>query len=96
MKPTTVLPLLQKVWAGSRFQQFVSGGAAPVAESGNMRAAFPSVDELKAYTQLQLQAIRDDHLRPLNPTPYKVSVGADFYRFIHELWEKEAPVPLLE
>ena len=31
-------------------------------------------------------------LRPLNPTPYKVSVSMDLYHYIHDLWMQEIPV----
>jgi hypothetical protein len=33
-----------------------------------------------------------DHLRPLNPTPYKVSVTETVYRDFHQLWERSAPI----
>jgi nicotinate phosphoribosyltransferase len=37
--------------------------------------------------------MRPDHLRLLNPTPYKVSVSSELYSFIHDLWLQEAPIP---
>lgn len=37
-------------------------------------------------------ANREDHIRPLNPTPYKVSVSAELYDFMHRLWLNEAPI----
>jgi len=37
--------------------------------------------------------MRPDHLRLLNPTPYKVSVSTQLYNFIHDLWLQEAPIP---
>jgi nicotinate phosphoribosyltransferase len=40
----------------------------------------------------QLQALRPDHLRALNPTPYKVSVSEHLYQFLHDLWLAEAPI----
>lgn len=40
--------------------------------------------------------MRPDHMRELNPTPYKVSVSAKLYDFIHFLWLNEAPVGELQ
>ena len=45
------------------------------------------------YFFTQLRDVREDHLRRLNPTPYKVSVTSDLYTFMHDLWLAEAPVP---
>jgi nicotinate phosphoribosyltransferase len=36
--------------------------------------------------------MRPDHMRAVNPTPYKVSVSEDLYRSMHELWMHEAPI----
>jgi len=36
--------------------------------------------------------MREDHIRWLNPTPYKVSVTNDLYLFIHKLWLQEGPI----
>ena len=36
--------------------------------------------------------MREDHLRGLNPTPYKVSVSEELYDFLHSLMEQEAPI----
>lgn len=56
----------------------------------------PSLHELKAYVQAQLGMLREDHLRHMNPTPYKVSVSPELYHFIHDLWMKEVPIAELE
>ena len=39
-----------------------------------------------------LRRIREDHLRHMNPTPYKVSVSVDLHRYIHDLWARETPI----
>lgn len=44
----------------------------------------------------QLAKFRQDHLRLLNPTPYKVSVSETLYQFIHRLWQAESPVVELD
>ena len=44
------------------------------------------------YLNCLLPLHREDHLRPLNPTPYKVSVNKELYNFVHEMWLKESPI----
>ncbi len=46
----------------------------------------------RKYVLEQLRSTRRDHLRAVNPTPYKVSVSERLYDFIHHLWMEEAPV----
>lgn len=48
--------------------------------------------EIRGYARSQLASLRPDHLRPLNPTPYKVSISEQLYDFMHRLWLHEAPV----
>jgi len=64
-----------------------------VWDCGKLVSDFPSMESLKKYVQTQLQEMRPDHLRLLNPTPYKVSVSTQLYNFIHDLWLQEAPIP---
>jgi len=60
------------------------------------REHLPSLGELRKHCLQQLAAMRTDHMRALNPTPYKVSVSAKLYDFIHFLWLNEAPVGELQ
>jgi nicotinate phosphoribosyltransferase len=55
-------------------------------------APLPTVAEIRARVADQIAAMRKDHIRALNPTPYKVSVSATLYEFIHGLWLQEAPI----
>jgi len=74
--------------------------AAEAAESTTRRSGvalgrrcrFPTPSEIREYVKTQLAILREDHVRPLNPTPYKVSVTAGLYHFIHELWSREVPI----
>ena len=52
----------------------------------------PSLQDTKAYVEKQLARVRSDILRPINPTPYKVSVSQDLFTFLHDLWQAESPV----
>ncbi|KAK7307637.1 hypothetical protein VNO77_40879 [Canavalia gladiata] len=52
----------------------------------------PPLKEIRERCIKQLEQMRPDHMRRINPTPYKVSVSAKLYDFIHFLWFNEAPV----
>lgn len=53
---------------------------------------FEPMSEIRDYTLREISMMRTDHLRVINPTPYKVSVSDRLYHFIHELWLQEAPI----
>ncbi|XP_035828184.1 nicotinate phosphoribosyltransferase [Aplysia californica] len=61
-------------------------------KDGQVGENLPSLTELREKTKLSLSAVRQDHKRALNPTPYKVSVSSSLYTFIHELWLESAPI----
>ncbi|CAI0553677.1 unnamed protein product [Linum tenue] len=63
---------------------------------GKPRVELPSLNETRERCINQLEQMRPDHMRRLNPTPYKVSVSAKLYDFIHFLWLNEAPVGELQ
>ncbi|KAL5705673.1 nicotinate phosphoribosyltransferase [Ranunculus cassubicifolius] len=79
--PQRVEELLKCYWPGS---------------SGKTRERLPPLKEIRERCIQQLEQMRSDHMRRLNPTPYKVSVSAKLYDFIHFLWLNEAPVGELE
>ncbi|KAH7285979.1 hypothetical protein KP509_33G053800 [Ceratopteris richardii] len=75
--PTKVEKLYKCYWAG---------------KSGITAEPLPALEDVRSRCKAQLAAMRSDHLRVLNPTPYKVSVTLQLYDFIHYLWLNEAPV----
>eukprot|EP00002_Diphylleia_rotans_P004891 TRINITY_DN1380_c0_g1_i1.p1 TRINITY_DN1380_c0_g1~~TRINITY_DN1380_c0_g1_i1.p1 ORF type:complete len:564 (-),score=123.57 TRINITY_DN1380_c0_g1_i1:779-2470(-) len=64
-----------------------------VFKDGKINTTLPSMDEIRAYVQTQLKSVREDHLRPMNPTPYKVSVSQELHDYLHNLWIEEMPIP---
>ncbi|KAI7728261.1 hypothetical protein M8C21_022963 [Ambrosia artemisiifolia] len=60
------------------------------------REELPTLEANRERCAQQLDQMRPDHMRKLNPTPYKVSVTAKLYDFIHFLWLNEAPVGELQ
>lgn len=59
---------------------------------GKLSVKLPTLEERRAYVKEQVHLIRPDVLRPLNPTPYKVSVSTELYNYIHDLWMRETPI----
>uniref|UniRef100_A0A915DJY6 Nicotinate phosphoribosyltransferase n=1 Tax=Ditylenchus dipsaci TaxID=166011 RepID=A0A915DJY6_9BILA len=56
----------------------------------------PSLAEMKKHVNESISQLRGDHLRSLNPTPYKVSVSEQLYIFLHRIWLQNAPIGQLE
>ncbi|XP_020088781.1 nicotinate phosphoribosyltransferase 2-like [Ananas comosus] len=64
--------------------------------SHKTREELPPIGKIRKRCMQHLDQMRPDHMRRLNPTPYKVSVSAKLYDFIHFLWLSEAPVGELQ
>ncbi|KAI3722594.1 hypothetical protein L2E82_33634 [Cichorium intybus] len=79
--PQRVEELMKCYWPGS---------------SDKAREKLPTLVEIRDHCMKQLEQMRTDHMRRLNPTPYKVSVSTKLYEFIHFLWLNEAPVGELQ
>jgi nicotinate phosphoribosyltransferase len=54
-----------------------------------------NIHDTRNYVLQQLKEFRPDYLRPVNPTPFKVSVSDELYSFMHRLWMQEAPIATL-
>jgi nicotinate phosphoribosyltransferase len=52
--------------------------------------------ESRDYVLSQLRSTREDHLRDINPTPYKVSVSEELFSYVYHLWTAESPVTELK
>ena len=80
MTPAHVEEILRPVWADGGIVPEVDGDDAELLQRARARCA------------AQVRALRYDYKRPLNPTPYKVSVTESLFRLIHQLWLNEAPI----
>ena len=76
MVPSAVQPLEVTIWDGPN-----GTSLDPVR-----------LDEARTHAMLQLASVRGDITRPLNPTPYKVSVSQALYDFLHTLWQENMPI----
>jgi nicotinate phosphoribosyltransferase len=51
---------------------------------------------LRARVSAEIGLVREDHLRPLNPTPYKVAVSEALYAYMHELLLRQTPIDFVQ
>lgn len=49
-----------------------------------------AITDIRQFVLSQLKSLRPDHLRSLNPTPYKVSVSSALYQRIQQMQDSEA------
>lgn len=61
-------------------------------KNGQLQIELPTLNSLRSNVIQNLKKIRNDHLRPLNPTPYKVSVSQQLYDETHKLWFNTRPI----
>jgi len=78
--PTRVEKLLELVFDGARGPEH------------SVVAPLPKLLEIKDYVTAQIVKMRRDHIRHVNPTPYKVSLSGSLYDFMHQLWLENAPI----
>lgn len=64
-------------------------------DCGRVVGPLPPIHDIRSFVLDQLQHMREDHLRPLNPTPYKVSVDSLLCQQVREMWLQESPIPEL-
>jgi nicotinate phosphoribosyltransferase len=56
---------------------------------GGLTKPFPSLRDLRRKVQDDLKHFREDHLRRLNPTPFKLAITSDLYTFMRDLLQRE-------
>ncbi|CAF1516544.1 unnamed protein product [Didymodactylos carnosus] len=61
-----------------------------------IKIPLPSLEEIRLYAKNQIESVRKDHKRDLNPTPYKVSVSNDLFELMHKLWMDSMPIGDIE
>ncbi|XP_012527382.1 nicotinate phosphoribosyltransferase isoform X2 [Monomorium pharaonis] len=103
LQKTTEEPpqMMQKVLCRHPFQQTKRANVTPTRveslhkiywKDGKLCQPLPTLQEIRSRVQESLNTLRNDHKRNLNPTPYKVAVSDTLYRFIDELWSRNAPI----
>jgi len=63
-----------------------------VWQNGEVMTGNLDLVKVRERVKENLKSLRSDHVRSLNPTPYKVSVSDRLYQFIHNLWLESAPI----
>jgi nicotinate phosphoribosyltransferase len=59
---------------------------------GKLTTRSCSLSETRSYVAKQLALMRPDHIRRVNPTPYKLALTPHLFSFMHELWLKHTIV----
>lgn len=77
--PSSVQPLHTCVWDGDYTDAY--------------KPPFLPLAALRSFVMEQVVTLREDHMRPINPTPYKVSVSSELYEKLHTIWLAESPIP---
>ncbi|EER18825.1 nicotinate phosphoribosyltransferase, putative [Perkinsus marinus ATCC 50983] len=83
--PKKVEPLLICVWKDGKAIHLTS---SPRTKENDR----PDIHSAKEHFKETRNTFRKDHLRPINPTPYKVSTSAEFFDFFRRFWQETAPV----
>jgi nicotinate phosphoribosyltransferase len=81
--PSRVKELLQLTWNGSNAEYKARQQLLPT----------PSLSERRQHCLQELAALRQDHTRHVNPTPFKVSVSEKLFQYTHKLWQENVSVP---
>lgn len=63
---------------------------------GEIKGPLPTLKRIRTYAREQIDQLRKDHKRDLNPTPYKVSVTDALFQFMHKLWMRSVPIGELD
>ncbi|GAX21983.1 nicotinate phosphoribosyltransferase [Fistulifera solaris] len=64
----------------------------PIFDKGRVLVTPQPLMEVSRRVELQLSAAPPEVLRADHPEPYKVFVSSQMYRFLHEMWEENAPI----
>ena len=52
----------------------------------------PTLEATRAHCRAQVAGMREDHMRFVNPTPYKVAVDQRLHRVAHDIWLEQTPI----
>jgi len=63
---------------------------------GEVKYNLPTLKDIRTYAREQIEQLRKDHKRDLNPTPYKVAITDRLFKFMHELWMTSVPIGELD
>eukprot|EP00116_Pleurobrachia_bachei_P015187 sb/3475449/ len=60
--------------------------------NGELIEELPNIREIKERCDREIGSMRKDHIRLLNPTPYKVSVSEEMYSLMHKMILEHTPI----
>lgn len=60
---------------------------------GNYVETLSSIEDIKQRCSSQISSLPEKHTRFPDPVPYLVTLSDELFQFMHNLWEKECPIP---
>jgi len=63
---------------------------------GELKMSYPAIQHVRAHASSEIKSLRQEHIRPNDPVPYKVSLSQSLFTMMHDLWQAEAPIPELD
>ena len=67
-----------------------------VFDGKNGTACHASLEEGRRFVKSSMAQLQREHMRSLNPTPYKVSVSGELFRIARQVWSQEAPLQVIK
>ncbi|KAK8805863.1 hypothetical protein WA158_002519 [Blastocystis sp. Blastoise] len=61
-------------------------------KNGQIETPLTPIHEVRAYIKEQIPHFRNDVMRYLNPTPYKISASTNLYTYTQEMWLESKPI----
>jgi len=61
-------------------------------ENGKLVEPIPNLQDSRNYRASQIELVRADIKRSLNPAEYKVSLSKSLHEFVKQMWSKQAPI----
>ena len=61
-------------------------------KDGKVLEPLPSIHDIKKFCANEIKTMRPDHVRLLNPTPYKVSISEPMYEMMHRMIIEHTPI----
>ena len=63
---------------------------------GGLTSPLPTPPEIKKRIDQEMTRLREDHLRTVNPTPYRVSLSLELYGHLQDILRRNMVVPLIK
>jgi nicotinate phosphoribosyltransferase len=67
-----------------------------VFQNGRLAEPLTPFSDTRTYIENQIETFPANITRYKNPETYRMMVSLDLYEFLHKLWERQAPIEVVE